>query len=317
MVETPAKPKPRRLPWPLVGIIFATICAAGVAAAHFAGSDTVPAAVSGAIVGLFPTLFGNRKRAALAIITVLAATWASLIAPDWIRLAVIIPVMALAVGYEAATRGTKTMAFAIIGWIILLSPAAAGVGWALLPVFAAAALLGLTVALAIGAEAAVPPQAPNRAYGVSLALALAIGLTLAFAIARHFENAHSGWIALMFAARAFDPQGQHRRRAFYTALAVTGGAACAAAALTLPVPHAAFRIAATALLLLGLRMAPAPGVGSAALISAAVILGVAPTVASAEFRIEAAMIAAALAISLSWLTGRIAARLVPDAPPRA
>ena len=290
--------------------IIASFAVAGGATAFLVGPDMASVAVAGVMVGLFGSLFGDRIRATAAAGTALGATALGMASPGWVSFAIVIPVMAALVGRESDRTGSKTFVFGLIAWIILLAPAGSGGGWTLIAVFVAAATFGIGVAIMMGVEARIlaGPHVPG--YGFSLGIALAAGLALAFLIAGRFEGSHTQWIALLFAARALDAPDAHLSKAVRTALGAIAGAAAAGALLALPLPSPAFAVAGILLFVLGLRLMPANTPLSPALTSAAVILGTAPDQASAVFRVEAAAIAAGLAVALIWCVRALRARVL-------
>ena len=297
----------RRLPWRFVAIISALLVGAVLITPALAGPHAVAGAAAGVIAGFFGTAFGSRWKAAAGIVIVLAATSASILTPDLITLAVIIPAMAALVGWEAGSAGSRTFAMSLFAWIVLVNATTGGGGGLALTVaFAAWALIGIIAAMATGAEALVPARPGGRGYGFSLFVGLACGLVLAFLIARLFEDAHTHWIALMVALRSLDAPGTHSKNALRTGAGAILGAVFAGVLLTLPLHDAALKISGVLALLLGLRLLPARSPASPALISAGIILAFATSMESALFRVQAAIIAAALAMGLAWLAGQAA-----------
>ena len=302
---TGAEAQLRLLPWRLVAAIFAVFAVCVGASVAALGPAAAPGAMAGVLVGFFGTLFGDRRRSALAIVVVALATAASATAPDWARFVVVAPALSILTGWEAARSGTRAAVFAAMAWILLHAPAADGAGAPLFVAFGCSAVLGLVSALRFGVEGRAARDAAGLVYGIMLGTAMAIGLALAFLIAQRFDSSHSQWIALMFVARGLDPPREHARGALRTGLGAAAGAGAAGAALALPLPAWAFASAAVVLLLSGLRLLPAGTPLSPALISGAIILGVAPSPDSALFRAEAAAIAAGLAVALSFGVGRL------------
>ena len=300
------------LPWPLVGVIIGAVVISGSLAVVFFGPAMARPAVFGVLVGLFGCLFGDRTHALAAAALALVATAASLLAPDWARFWLIIPAMAAALGWETARTGSKALVFGVMSWIALIGPASEGSFASVAIVFTLAMVCALVLAIVLGIEGRIPKQPTGRSYGVSLAVGLAIGLSFAVLIARQFGGAHADWIALMFVARALDPPDAHQRKALASGLATIGGAAAAGAALAAPLPAEVFKAAAAVLLVLGLRLLPARTPLAPALISAAVIMGVAPEDGAAEFRILASAIAAGLVVGLSTAIEFIRAAVAPE-----
>ena len=289
-------------------MIIAAFAIAVGATAVWVGPDMASVAVSGVMVGLFGSLFGDRIRAAAAAGTALGAIALGMVLPDWVSFAIAIPVMAALVGRETDRAGSKTFVFGLMAWIILLAPANSGDGWTLIAVFVAAAAFGIGVAIVTGVEARIPAGPHLPGYGLSLGIVVAAGLALAFFIAGRFDGSHTQWVALLFAARALDAPDAHLSKAVRTALGAMAGAAAAGALLVLPLPSPAFAVVGMLLFVLGLRLMPAKTPLSPALTSAAVILGTASDQASAVFRVEAAAIAAGLVVALIWSVGALRAR---------
>jgi MFS family permease len=285
------------LPWKAVAILFGTICAAALMSVLI-DPATLPAGIGGALVGLFSTIFGNIHRAALAACLSMTVTIIGFFSPDWVWIVFVIPIMAAFVGLEVTHRGSKSLVFAIMAWILMTVPAGAGVGWPLIGVFMLAAILGTCIALFTGLEGRLDTGTPNRAYGISLFLGLCVGLWLAFVFASFYELSYSFWIAMLFTSRALDPPASHRRQALIAGYGTVFGAALAGISLMLPLPPGLFTGLGVLLLILGLRLIPLKSPLSPALIS--VIFAAAPNHEIAVFRIEAAIIAATLAMVLSF-----------------
>lgn len=288
------------LPWKVVAILFGTFCIAALISILI-DPLTLPAAIGGALVGLFSTTFADRYCALLAAVISAAATVVGFFSQEWIWVAFIIPVMAACAGLEVIHRGSKSMVFAIMAWIMMSVPAGAGVGWPLLGVFLLAVTLGISVAVFTGLESRLRTGAPARNYGISLFIGLCAGLWLAFGVASFYEQVYSFWIAMLFTSRALDPPDSHRRKALAAGFGTVLGAALAGITVMLSLPGYLLKALGVLLLILGLRLIPLKSPLTPALMSAAVILAAVPDPDIAAFRIEAAIIAASLAVVLSFI----------------
>ncbi|WP_162797874.1 FUSC family protein [Sulfitobacter sp. JL08] len=311
MTQDTATPKsqtqpPGVLPWRLVMIPLLVMCAVSMAAVYAFGPVYAAGAGAGVALGFFGTLFSTMRKSALGVLAVVIATAPTIWFPEWVRFAVVIPVMAALAGRELAQDGTRTFVFAIISWILLLGPALNGAdGGILVLVFVLSACVGAGLAAAMGAQGKVPPTDVESGYAVAHAIALAIGLALALWIAKLFDTPHTHWIAMLFAVRALDPPGQHLHRATRRGFATVVGAGAAGLLVILPLSAVVFKLVGAAFMLVGIRYLTSGAARSTALMSAGVVLATAPTAETALFRIEAAVIAAALVVGLFLVTGYI------------
>ncbi len=301
----PASTKPRAvflLPWRLVALLFVAVCLAGGLAAVSAGSQYVPGAISGLILGFFGTVFGGRTKTICAIASVVLASVASTIIPSWVSFYALAPAFALLAGTELARFGTRVSVFAIMSWILLNGPATSGADLIpLLLVFSTSAALGIAMAAVLKVEGRVPSTHVERGYAIAHGCALALGLVLAHLIASQFDNANSHWIALLFAARALDPPGSHAKQAGRRGLAMVLGAGVASVLVMLPITLVWYRVVAVAFFLIGLRYLPSARSVSPALMSAGIILASSPTTETAVFRAEAATLACGLVLFVFFL----------------
>jgi hypothetical protein len=296
------EPARRVLPWRLVMIPFVVMCAVALAAAYAFGPVYASGAGAGVALGFFGTLFSSGRQSILCALAVVVATAASLWCPEWVRFAIIIPAMAAVAGRELAQDGTRTFIFAIISWILLLGPVLNGADAGILVlVFVLSAGVGAALAAGMGAQGKVPPTDVETGYAVAHATALAIGLALALLIAKLFDAPQTHWIAMLFAVRALDPPGQHLHRATRRGFATVIGAGAAGLLVLLPLSPVAFKLIGAAFLLVGIRYLTSGAARSTAFMSAGVVLATAPTTETALFRIEAAVIAAALVVGLFLL----------------
>lgn len=296
------------LPWSLVATISLTLSVAGMAAYFLAGPNAARGAIAGAIVGFFAALMGNRLRAVAASVAVILAAAASLTAPEWVTLLVVIPVMSALVGWESGTIGSRCFVFALFAWIMLDARAVPAGDGSLVMAFALAALFGIVAAVGTGKEGMRPPTPGGRFYGVGVFVSLTAGLIITLLVTTLFTDANAHWVMLMFAMRAFAAPGTHADSALRFAVGTVLGATVAGAALDLPVPMVALQLTGVACLLMGLRVLPGESPLASALISAGVIFIVAPNQDSAVFRLEAAVIAASLAVAFNWLFDRLQVR---------
>ncbi|MEM1235969.1 MAG: FUSC family protein [Pseudomonadota bacterium] len=298
----PSESGPMLLPWTLVAILFAGLCAASGLAAVFFGLPYIGGAVTGVILGFFGSLFGGRYKTGSAALSVILATVVSSFIPPWYSFYALAPAFALLAGFELARYGSRVSVFAIMSWIILNSPttAAAELG-PLLLVFSASLAGGLVLAIILKVEGHVPPSDVQTGFAITHGFALAIGLVLAQLIASQFDNTHSHWIALLFAARALDPPGKQVAQARSRALAMVLGAAVASVLVLMPVESTWIKLFAVAFFVVGLRYLPSKGAVSPAMLSAGVILATSPTAETAVFRAEAAVLACALVVLVFFL----------------
>ena len=303
------------LPWHLVATIFATLGVAVLSSYWLFGALAVPGAVAGVIIGFMGSMMANRYLAAGAVIAVGLASYLDFISPPWVNLVLIIPVMSALVGWEAGKIGSRCFVFALFAWIMLdaqvqpqprfqfqLVPVGHG---SLALGYLLASALGIAVALLTGKESIRPPTPGGKFYGFAVFGSLWFGLVLITLISALFDGAYVYWMSLMFAMRYFAAPGTHVDGALRFAVGTVLGATVAGALLGLPLPALAFQVMGIASMVMGLRLLPAASPLTAMLISAGVIFVITPTIDSAVFRLEAAVIATSLAVGLNWVTDRL------------
>ncbi len=300
------------LPWSLVAIIVGTICIAALPSWFLLGPDYARGAVAGVMVGFFGSAMGNRYFAIAAGFAAALATGISMTSPKWVTLVVVIPAMAALLGWESGKVGSRCFVFALFAWIMLDAKVSPHEDGSLALVFFVAAGFGILIAIWSGKEAMRPPTPGGKFYGYSVAFSLAFGLILLLLVSKLFTNANVHWLALMFAMRFFAAPGTHTDSALRFAVGTVLGATIAGAMLDLPVPVIAFQGVGVGCILMGLRRLPVETPLTAMLICAGVIFVIAPTIDSAAFRLEAAVIAVTLAVILNWLMDRLEERLMPS-----
>ncbi len=294
------------LPWRLVFVVFATFCTVAGATFYAMGPLYVPSAISGLILGVFGVLFGDRTKTAIAMMGVVVLAIISQATPFWVSVFVLAPLCAVLVGTELARFGTRVGVLGLMSWVTLNGPVSVATEPAhLLIAFAAAVTVGLLLALTLGLEARVPPTHVAQRYAVGHGCALAIGLVLAQLFATLFDNPHSHWIALLFTVRALDPPGSHVAQAASRGAAMVAGAGLAGVAVLIPASPVWFAVLGVAFVLAGLRYLPSGRPLSSGLMSSGIVLASAPTVETALFRAEAAILASLLVLFVFYLVSTI------------
>ncbi len=293
------------LPWSLVATICATLGVAVLSSLWLFGPGVVPGAVAGVIIGFMGSMMGNRLLAAGAVIAVGLASYLDFVTSPWVHLVLTLPVMSALVGWEAGKVGSRCFVFALFAWIMLDARAQPVGDGSLALVFLLASMLGIGVVLLAGKES-IRPQTPGGSfYGFAVFVSLWFGLAVIASISSLFDGPYTYWMSLMFAMRFFAAPGTHVDGALRFAVGTVLGATVAGALLGLPLPGLVFQVTGVASMLMGLRLLPAESPLAAMLISAGVIFVLTPTVDSAVFRLEAAVIATALAVALSWVMDRL------------
>jgi hypothetical protein len=295
----------RVLPWSLVATICATLGVAVLFSFWLLGPVAVPGAVAGVIIGFMGTMMANRFLAAGAVIAVGLASLLDFVTPSWVNLVLILPVMSALVGWEAGKVGSRCFVFALFAWIMLDARAQPSGDGSLALGFLLASALGIGVVLLAGKESIRPETRGGRFYGFAVFVSLWFGLAVIASISSLFDGAYAYWMSLMFAMRFFAAPGTHVDGALRFAVGTVLGATVAGALLGLPLPALVFQVTGVASMLMGLRLLPAASPLTAMLISAGVIFVLTPTVDSAVFRLEAAVIATALAVALNWVMDRL------------
>lgn len=294
------------VPWRLVMVIFGTLCAVAGAAHLAAGPAYVPGAVSGLILGVFGTFFGSRAKTIAALICVAAGAAVSHATPFWVSIFLLAPLCAGLVSLELSRFGTRVGVLAIMSWITLNGAVSVPTEQPyLLLVFAVAVVIGLILATALGLEGRVPHVVVEQRYAIGHGSALALGLVLAQVIATLFDNPQSHWIALLFTVRALDPPGSHVAQAVSRGVAMVAGAGVAGAAVLIPASPVWFVVLGVIALLAGLRYLPSGRALASALMSAGIVLASAPTVETAMFRAEAAILASMLVLVVFYVVSTV------------
>ena len=306
MTPTPATPQPGLLPWRLVLLIFGLSAAAGALTFGLAGSEYIPATLSGMILGVFGTMLGDPKKTALAVGAVGLAVTLSDLAASWPTYLMIAPLFALAAGLELKRFGTRASIFAVMSWIILTGPSfPEGTSILLVAIFALSTLTGTVFATWTGISGRAPLTQTSQAYAVAHAAALGVGLILAEFAASLFDDIHAYWIALLFTARALDPPGRHLTAAGRRGAAMVIGAGAAGLLVALVQFPAELTVVGVASILVGLRYLPSGRPISSACMSAGVVLTTSPSIETAIFRAEAAIGASILVVLVFFLGSAI------------
>ncbi len=295
----------RVLPWHLVATIFATLGVAMLCSFWVFGPAAVPGAIAGVIIGYMGSMMANRYLAMGAVVAVGVATYLDFATPPWVNPVVIIPVMSALVGWEAGKVGSRCFVFAMFAWIMLDARAQPPGDGSLALTFLLSSALGIAVALLSGKESIRPPTPGGQFYGFSVFVSLWFGLVVIMLISSFFDGAYVYWMSLMFAMRYFAAPGTHVDGALRFAVGTVLGATAAGALLGLPLPSLAFQSMGIVSLVMGMRLLPTASPLTAMLISAGVIFVITPTIDSAVFRLEAAVIAASLAVALNWVMDRL------------
>lgn len=293
------------LPWHLVATICATLGVAVLASLWLFGPVAVPGAIAGVIIGFMGSMMGNRVLAAGAVVAVGVATYLDFSSPAWVNLVLVIPAMSALVGWEAGKIGSRCFVFALFAWIILDARAEPAGDGSLALGFLLSAAMGIGVTLLTGKESIRPPTPGGKFYGFAVFASLWFGLVVIMSISALFDGPYVYWMSLMFAMRFFAAPGTHVDGALRFAVGTVLGATVAGALLGLPLPEAAFQVLGVGSMLMGLRLLPAASPLTAMLISAGVIFVITPSIDSAVFRLEAAVIATALAVALNWVMDRL------------
>lgn len=267
------------------------------------------------VVGLIPAfgghILGQRRVANLASGALLAAIAVLSLVPGPITIWGGTLALIGGAAWEAWRPGGRAFVLALYGWSALVlaptmpSPADA------LP-FVAAGLLWGAIATAIfrfAGQAAQPPVQGQVA--VSLALFLLAGIFVSAQITTWIDEKYGYWVVLLFILRALSPPNQSHRQALNYALGAVLGSGCALL-LTWFHPAASVTLPLTLLLVvLGLRYLPHPAPWSTAAFTSAVLLINALGSDGILWRIEAVLLAVAIAmglvsaIALGWrLVGR-------------
>jgi hypothetical protein len=293
------------LPWHLVALICGTLGLAVLAVLWMFGPAAVPGALAGVIIGVFGSLMGSRRLAAGAAVAVGVATYVDFASPSWVTLVLVVPAMSALVGWEAGKIGSRCFVFALFAWIMLDARAQPQGDGSLALGFLLSAIFGISVVVLSGKESIRPPTPGGDFYGLAVFISLWLGLVVIMLVSTLFPSAYAYWMALMFAMRFFAAPGLHVDGALRFAVGTVLGATLAGAALGLPLPELSFQLVGVGCMLMGLRLLPAGTPLTAMLISAGVIFVITPTIDSAVFRLEAAVIATSLAVALNWVMDRV------------
>lgn len=300
------------LPWWKVAAIVAAIFLVSWAADLQFGRAATAGAIGGMMVGLMGTMFGDLGRAALAVLLALAGLVLAVHAPFWVGIAVVIPTMAALVAIDAARTGARGLVLALFGWIICLGPAGTAEERGVLAAFLLAATAALALAWGLGIARHLPGRPGGRRYGIALFVFLWAGLAGTVTLARHLGDPHSNWAALMFALRGLTPPRAHAIATLRFGIGTVVGALGAATIELLAIPDPVLFALAPLILMGGVRYLGAPSALAPGLLTLGVLFAVAPTVHSAEFRTEAAVLVAILAEIFAWLVDRAPSAETPS-----
>ncbi|WP_428926162.1 hypothetical protein [Marinibacterium sp. SX1] len=293
---------PTTLPWPAVAILLGTSLGAAALAALVSPAAALPA-LAGALAGLVAGFLAPPGRETLPLLAGLAALALLLASPGPALLGLLALVLCALSGWEAMASGGRAAVLALYIWLaVQVIPAMPGTALAV-PVAAAALLAGWGVARASGlsGKAARPPCSPL--HGLILALYLAFGLGLALLVMHHLDSPFAHWIMLIFTMRALAPPAMTARATLRFGLGAGLGCLAGLAAIALHPPHGLAIALALACLVGAIRLVPHPRPFTPALVSAAVLLLVAPDAHAALFRMEITALVVTLSLGLSTALG--------------
>ncbi|MAC80122.1 MAG: hypothetical protein CML66_18885 [Rhodobacteraceae bacterium] len=286
------------LPWPAVAILLGTTLGAAGLAALLGPAAAIPA-LFGAVAGLGGAFVSPGDRSLGPVMAGLVTLGLLLVHPSVPVLWLIALGLCALAGLESVRSGGRAIVLVIYACLGLHLIAAMPPIATSAPVAGAAMLVGWGVARITGlaGQAAQPPGPPF--HGVMLALYLAIGLALALLVMHLMKSPFAHWVALIFIMRALAPLDMTTRTTLQFGLGATIGCLAAMALIAIGPPKPVLLALCVPAVIAALRLLPHPRPWTPALISAAVLFLVAPSVADALVRLEVTLIVVLLSVALS------------------
>jgi hypothetical protein len=219
-------------------------------------------------------------------------------------------VVSTALIVAAAAAGTRVAVVVLLGAVMAATGLSQGSTAWILPLALAGVVAGCLAVEHLGPSTILPRAPATAEAGLRLGLFLALGVALSLALVLVIDMHRSYWIAIIFVSRALLPM-QHRPQALlrYSKGAAAGVLFAVAVELAgllgilrLLVPLAA--------LIAGLRFLTYPIPVSSGAFTVAVLLGTAPTLAEAAFRLETVALVIGMILFVTLLLDRLWTALV-------